>query len=122
MKPRGALSRASMSSGSVVKRAAQIVSPKQSSRPGRMRILSRQLNRKPWRVLMKVRVALLTTSLLALVAAQPALAQQSDQQDTQKPQSTNQGEHASDEIVVTATTLATNVQDDPIAITADTAK
>ena len=72
---------------------------------------------------MKVRAALLTTSLLALVAAQPAIAQQSDQSDTATaPANTSESEHAGDEIMVTATKIVTNVQDVPIAITAVTAK
>ncbi len=73
---------------------------------------------------MKARLTLATTSFLALMAAQPVLAQD---QARSADENANRGaasseNRATSEIIVTATKLATNVQDVPIAITAVTAE
>ena len=69
---------------------------------------------------MTTRLALATTSLLALLVAQPALAQDQGQET---PQQARDSEYRSNgEILVTATKVVTNVQDVPIAITAVTAE
>ncbi len=65
---------------------------------------------------MKKALVFATSSVLALVIAQPVLAQ--DEAATQPAQS----ERANNEILVTATKVVTNVQDVPIAITAVTAE
>jgi iron complex outermembrane receptor protein len=64
------------------------------------------------------RLVLVTSSLLAVAASQSALAQTPDPSD----QSQTADEGGIDEIVVTATKVATNVQDVPIAITAVTSE
>jgi iron complex outermembrane receptor protein len=69
---------------------------------------------------MDARLALATTSLLALMAAQPGFAQDSSQET---PAEAGDSENRdNNEIFVTATKVVTNVQDVPIAITAVTAE
>ena len=75
---------------------------------------------------MRKPLALATSSVLALVIAQPAFGQdqapkedQAENQDGSSPAAAP--ERANGEILVTATKVATNVQDVPIAITAVTA-
>lgn len=65
------------------------------------------------------RLVLVTSSLLAVTASQMAVAQTTD---GSQPAADARGGGASDEIVITATKIATNMQDVPIAITAVTAE
>ena len=68
---------------------------------------------------MKKILAFATSSVLALMVAQPAFAQ--DDTDEDSTESTDNG-RANGDILVTATKVVTNVQDVPIAITAVTAE
>src|SRR5690606_37274868 len=69
------------------------------------------------------RKVLLSSSLIAIALAQPAVAQDTPAgQDAAPAQAAESEGRASNEIIVTGTRIATNVQDVPIAITAVTAE
>jgi len=66
-------------------------------------------------------LGLVSTSVLAIALHQPARAQ-AGTTDAQAPTTSGADRAASNEIIVTGTKIATNVQDVPIAITAVTAE
>ncbi len=65
---------------------------------------------------------LLSSSVIAMALAQPAVAQDAPADPGAAPAEAAQSQRDSNEIIVTGTRIATNVQDVPIAITAVTSE